>query len=545
MSRHTSDDTSRRRPDLYWVLVTLFTLIVCAPLAYPGYFELHSGFLPVFNLYNLERQGLSLTWAPVVGLFFDVLRGDGLFPYMLALLPRRLGASGVDAVKVVFALSLLLGPLGMYGWTRRLLDRRGALLAAVVYACWPYALATVYVRGAFAEALLLGLLPWALWAQQRLLDGFWTLPLLVISAASLVATQPGLAFWALATLLVYGLSVRRSAWPLLVCSIGGGLLVGAVGPWTLATIMGMGDSPILFGDHFVYLFQLFSAAWGRGVSIPGWQDDFPLRIGLVCTALSALAVLLLAAGRKGRPSATEADAEQHPQDQLARALWTSLAIVAVPVALSLTWSAPLWRLPGLAQASRSLTYPWQLLSVTGPFLALLSGSAATFLLQRARRSWRLPLWAALVGLTLLASYSYLAPQTTQVVPEAKPLAVFGEKEILLLDAHIDGQLERGQTVQVVVHWQPLRPVAKDYTVFVHAVDPSGNQQGQQDTQPLSGQYPTSRWQVGEVIEDTYEVDISPRGPLQGHVLHLGLYDWQTGERMPTRTDDKVMLGAPK
>jgi hypothetical protein len=527
-----SERVRSRRWDGYWLLVLFFALVACAPLTHPGTLQAHSGFLPLYNLYDLETHPLSLSWWPVVGRDFDLLRGEGVLPYLVAEAVRWLGAGGTVAVKVSFGLGVLFGALGMFGWARQVLQRKGALLAAVVYSCWPYSLATLYVRGAMAEVLFLGLLPWALWALQRLLaghrgSGLW----LALGVALLLWTQAGLALWAAALLLIYGLAMDRrhraatSGW------LVGGLLVGGTGLWPLAAARGFGGSSVPFAQHFVYPFQLLSAAWGRGVSVPGWQDKFPMQIGLVAAGLAMLAILLLA----GRP-------QPRKDTILSRSVWAGLGLVLGLILLSLTWSAPLWRWPGLSQASRALAWPWQLLGLSGPFLCLLAGSAATQGLRQTNKGEGLPLWAALVALALLASAPYMEPLTTRYEPAAAPLAVLGDNDLLLLDAQLDGVLRPGQMVQLRVHWQPLRPLAKDYTVFVHALDETGQRRGQTDTQPQSGEYPTSRWQVGEIIEDLYGLRVAPDGPEGGYHLSLGLYNWETGDRLPVGDGDRIIIG---
>ena len=83
---------------------------------------------------------------------------------------------------------------------------------------------------------------------------------------------------------------------------------------------------------------------------------------------------------------------------------------------------------------------------------------------------------------------------------------------------------------------------QDYTVFVHATDETNKRWGQQDTQPQSGEYPTSQWRVGEIVEDRYELRIAADGPAAGYHLSLGLYDWQTGERLPAVVLEGERLG---
>ena len=153
------------------LLAWLLPVFAWAPLTYPGYFEFHSGFLPIFNLNDLMRHLADLGWLPTVGQPYDLLRGEGALAYRLAALMRLLGSSPVAAVEWTFGLSLLAGALGMYGWARRRLGPWPALLASMIYTYWPMLLATIYVRGALAEATFMGLAPWVLWAADAASTG--------------------------------------------------------------------------------------------------------------------------------------------------------------------------------------------------------------------------------------------------------------------------------------------------------------------------------------------------------------------------------------
>ena len=204
-------------PPAATVLAWLLPLFAWAPLTYPGYFEFHSGFLPIFNLNDLLRHLTDFAWAATVGQPYDLLRGERVLPYLLAALPRALGSPPVAAVKLVFGASLLAGSLGMYGWARRRLGAWPALLAATVYVYAPILLATTYVRGAFAEALFLGLLPWVMWAADAARAGRRAGVIgLAAGLAAALWTQTGLALWLAGIVLAYLLVTMRygnAGWP--------------------------------------------------------------------------------------------------------------------------------------------------------------------------------------------------------------------------------------------------------------------------------------------------------------------------------------------
>jgi hypothetical protein len=61
--------------------------------------------------------------------------------------------------------------------------------------------------------------------------------------------------------------------------------------------------------------------------------------------------------------------------------------------------------------------------------------------------------------------------------------------------------------------------------------------------PQGGKTPTSGWRPGALVEDQYTLALKPGAPPAIHYV-LGLYQWQTGQRLPTAGDDKVVLKGP-
>jgi hypothetical protein len=99
-------------------------------------------------------------------------------------------------------------------------------------------------------------------------------------------------------------------------------------------------------------------------------------------------------------------------------------------------------------------------------------------------------------------------------------------------------------LQVGLHWQALQPADFDYTVFVHLLNDDSSLAGQADAEPLNGQYPMTLWEAGEIVVDG-KVVTAPPGTYR---LSIGVYRWDTGERLPMITadgapgDDRVDLG---
>jgi hypothetical protein len=69
----------------------------------------------------------------------------------------------------------------------------------------------------------------------------------------------------------------------------------------------------------------------------------------------------------------------------------------------------------------------------------------------------------------------------------------------------------------------------DYWVFVHVLDPDGEQLWTEDHLPP---VPTSRWQGGQKVEYTRTVFVPSYPYIGPAVVRLGLYSQQTGRRLP-------------
>lgn len=549
MKHPTSRIPRTWRPDIGLILAFLLPVFAWAPLTYGGYLAFRSGFLPVFNLADLLARGWRPGWTPGIGVAPDLLRGEGSLPYLLGAVVAALGAEPGAATKWVFGLAIVLGSAGMYAWARRRLTTWPALIAATAYVYWPALLATVYGRGAYAEAVLFGLMPWVFLAADGALAGRPTGAMaqrglaamgLALLLAACAMTQAGLALWFGIAVLGYlaATSLRTStrrgvAWPWL--GWGGGALLAILLLVPVMAAIGQGGAAAQNtlegqtpGAQFLGLHQLIAA-----------RDLAPARglgLGFVAPALALLAFVLRPRPQGDVTAPAEADA--------ARVRWYAAASVVVLVFLSSVLSAPLWR--ALPFLSRTVTQPWQLLLLAGPGLAWLAGLGADRLVASlgGPRDGHRPavLAAGLAVMLVLGVLPDLRPATVSGLPPAAPLAIYGDNEIALLSAEVVGDPGPGGRMAVEVQWQALRPLDRDYTVFFHVIGPDGQRYAQQDGMPDGGQSPTSGWLPGDVVADRYEAVLSMDAPIGGAYRYwIGLYDGATGVRLSTGDDDKRVL----
>lgn len=128
--------------------------------------------------------------------------------------------------------------------------------------------------------------------------------------------------------------------------------------------------------------------------------------------------------------------------------------------------------------------------------------------------------------------------------------VLGEK--LALIAHQIQADPASRTASLRLTWQALAPMDKDYVAFVHVVGADGQIVWQVDRQPRDGAYPTSLWDVGEIIEDEVSIQVPQDAGAHAYGLHLGVYDPDTEERLLAfdpfgrrLKDDIIVLALPR
>jgi len=98
-------------------------------------------------------------------------------------------------------------------------------------------------------------------------------------------------------------------------------------------------------------------------------------------------------------------------------------------------------------------------------------------------------------------------------------------------------LNPGDDLTITLYWQSLarmkaEVLAKNYAVFVHLLDANDLILAQRNTFPGLGSFPTTLWQAGEAIADTYTLMLpaATYAPSLAQ-LEVGLFDFVTGERL--------------
>ncbi len=81
----------------------------------------------------------------------------------------------------------------------------------------------------------------------------------------------------------------------------------------------------------------------------------------------------------------------------------------------------------------------------------------------------------------------------------------------------------GDEIIVTLYWEPTEPLSVDYTSYVHLIDKAGQGISQSDERPGGDFYPTSYWQIGEILRDRHLLTVPADLPAGRYQLRAGIY----------------------
>lgn len=100
----------------------------------------------------------------------------------------------------------------------------------------------------------------------------------------------------------------------------------------------------------------------------------------------------------------------------------------------------------------------------------------------------------------------------------------------------------GEDLELALYWRAVTTLPTNYNVFVHLVDAEGRIVAQGDGPPLAGFRPTVSWRPGEVFVDEHTITLPEDLQPGTYRLWTGLYDADTGERLPAVRDGESVPG---
>lgn len=494
------------------LLVLLLTMPVWAPLTRPGLPASKVGPIPVIKLYAVE-QGRT----PALAEDPNPWQSEGPWAYLVARLARIAGADGAVAVKWSLLAAMLVLALALYGWVSRMAGPRAGVLAAVLALFAPLLLSAIYQS--LDMAVLWVLAGLAVAGFGATWPGRWDLLWAGIGVLMAGLAAPGLGLLAGLGALAWALLLRR--WRVaLAVTLGMGIGILVARPWS-----GAGSSNL--PGTGLSLSQLIEPGWLATVRSLDLTTPASYSLGF-----ALLALLLVAGWAFFQHAHTDASLSSPPDSLTPANAWLYPVLIGL-VYLILSLDVVVQRLPFLSGLTAD---PRQTALLALPFLAVAAASALRFLPDLRKR----PLWAALLIIAMLGAGPALSSAFQPYdIATASP-AVFGDNKVMLLNHQIDGELQPGETITLAVDWLAITQPDFDYNIFLHVIDENGAIVAQLDTQPQAGAAPMTTWVPGQIIPDAYQLSIPADAPGTLRLL-IGLYNWQTQERLPVGASDALQL----
>ncbi len=137
--------------------------------------------------------------------------------------------------------------------------------------------------------------------------------------------------------------------------------------------------------------------------------------------------------------------------------------------------------------------------------------------------------------------SLLSSKDIEIIPNRLNVNLGGVMKLLGYDVQSSkfkaqsskpSSLRPSDSLAVTLYWRALAKMDRDYAVFVHLLDENDLILAQRNTFPGLGSFPTTLWQAGDAIADTYTLPLpeTTYAPSSAQ-LEVGLFDFTTGERL--------------
>lgn len=106
-----------------------------------------------------------------------------------------------------------------------------------------------------------------------------------------------------------------------------------------------------------------------------------------------------------------------------------------------------------------------------------------------------------------------------------PIRINFDRQIELVGYALSSlSAEPGASLELTLYWRGLAPIANDYIVFAHIIEPmTMSIYAGSDAAPAGWSAPTSTWQTGAVVEDRHTLTLAPDTPPGIYELEIGFY----------------------
>lgn len=284
----------------------------------------------------------------------------------------------------------------------------------------------------------------------------------------------------------------------------------------------MRQGPLQWSDLHEFATVQFRSFWGvfgwMNVDAPGW---FYLGTRIFCAlAVAGLAFALLSGRRFKAPPGRRA----------------ALALLALAIVAQQGYM--LWY---ITRCNGSCYQGRYLFPVIGATAVLLAVGLLAAIPPRWDRLVVGGIGTVLIGVAIYLPLAVIQPAyhvvalpswELRLIPRQTDL-VFG-RAFALRGYRVD-RARDGSAVVLTLYWQAVGHSDFDYSAFAHLIDRSGRLIAQQDHAPGADEdFLPTHWQVGDIVADRHVIPLPKSANPAPYQLRIGLYNWQTGARLPVQ-----------
>ncbi|MCC7163465.1 MAG: DUF2723 domain-containing protein [Anaerolineae bacterium] len=121
-------------------------------------------------------------------------------------------------------------------------------------------------------------------------------------------------------------------------------------------------------------------------------------------------------------------------------------------------------------------------------------------------------------------------------PQRESNAVLGEILRVRGFSLLAGERYAGEQITLGVQYEPLEKLGRDYTTSLQLWNEEGDKVAQgNDHVPGENEYPPTKWRVGQVVQDQFEIELDPLLETDIYRVMLGIYDPVSGEELGETT----------
>jgi len=413
------------------LIIFLVSLFILRSFFKSGFPETHDGQLYLarfanFRLATIDKH-FPVRWASNLNYKFGypIFNFNYYTPYILGTPFNMLGADFETSFKIVIFFSFFIGGLFWYLFFQKKISKQVGLITALIYLTAPYQILDILVRCSIGEIVALGVLPFILWAFDRLISQsnrlnffiatlgltffalthniifFFSIPVLILFVIFTALHQKKLSFkYLFPIILSFALAAGLSLF----------FWVPALMEKQYTNMDQLDQMSHEYLDHFPTFKQLVYSPWGYGYSYKGTDDKMSFQVGPVhwLIALSSILFLLFNYLKKKKINYS----------------WLFFSILFLGSIFFLTSaSIPIWKILPFVNY---VQFPWRLLT----FAILAVAGLTAFLAEKLPKlSWILVI-ASLVYIVSIAKpggwidwddyFYYEYPFTTSIMSANGP-----------------------------------------------------------------------------------------------------------------------------